>query len=287
MASARYISEATAQNFEQMVIANSAKGPVLVNYWAPWAGPCLKLWPVLEKLAHEFGGRFLLVNINTDEQQTLAKAYGVNSLPTLKVFRSGQVVDQAYGAESETALRRLLERHLPRGSDADIAAAVRRYHAGEGEAALQELSRIGAQDPENPRAPLARAKLLLREQRFAEAEQTLAELPEPIRTQKEASTLLAHAMFMQALADAPTRAALEQRIAAHEGDLAARFQLAAVQLMADRYEEAICELLQILKRDRRFRDNGALRGVTAILNLLGREHPLSEKYRKQVLNLLH
>src|SRR5690606_21332874 len=111
-----------------------------VNYWAPWAGPCLKLWPVLEKLAHEFGGRFLLVNLNTDKHQALAKSFGVNSLPTLKVFRNGQVIDQVYGAESEASLRRLLQRHLPRDSDRHIAAAVRRYHAGEGDGALQDLA---------------------------------------------------------------------------------------------------------------------------------------------------
>ena len=93
MADSAFIFEATPDNFTQLVLDNSAKGPVLVNYWAPWAGPCLKLWPVLEQLARHYAGRFLLVNINTDTHKKLARDYGINSLPTLKMYRYGKVVD--------------------------------------------------------------------------------------------------------------------------------------------------------------------------------------------------
>lgn len=282
-----YIADATPENFEELVLANSAKGPVLVNYWAPWAGPCLKLWPVLEKLAHEFGGRFLLVNVNAEAHRELARVYGVNSLPTLKLFRNGQVVEQVHGADSEAGLRRTISRHLPRASDKEIAAAVHRYQAGDGDSALRELARIAERDPENPRASLALAKLLLREERFAEAERALLALPEAVRTQREPGALLAHATFMQALADAPERAVLERRVADAPHDLGARFQLAALEVVADRYEEAILQLLEILRRDRSYRDAAALRGLNAVFDLLGRSHPLSQTYRPRALSLLH
>ena len=106
-----YIVDGNHGNFEDAVLNNSRKGPVLVNYWTDRAGPCLRLWPVLEKLATDYAGRFLLVNINTDEDGALAREYGVTSVPTVKLFLQGRVVDQIHGAESEREFRRMIDRH--------------------------------------------------------------------------------------------------------------------------------------------------------------------------------
>src|SRR4030066_136451 len=105
MANSPYVFDANADNFARLVLENSAKGPVLVNYWSPRAGPCMMLMPRLVRLAAEFGGRFLLVMLNTDELGRLAREHGVNSLPTVKVYRHGNVVDTLHGAGSEAELR--------------------------------------------------------------------------------------------------------------------------------------------------------------------------------------
>ncbi|TAM44546.1 MAG: hypothetical protein EPN55_10465 [Gammaproteobacteria bacterium] len=108
MAEPRFVFDATPDNFRTLVLANSEKGPVAVNFWSPRAGPCLMLMPRLLKLAKEFGGRFLLVRLNTDEHGRLARDWGVTSIPMTKVFRHGRVVDTLHGAESETSVRALL-----------------------------------------------------------------------------------------------------------------------------------------------------------------------------------
>lgn len=108
MAYSPYVFDATAANFPTLVLENSDKGPVLVNYWSPHAAPCLVLIPRLVRLATEFGGRFLLVMLNADELGRLAREHGVNSLPTIKMFRHGKAVDTLHGAELETILREFI-----------------------------------------------------------------------------------------------------------------------------------------------------------------------------------
>jgi putative thioredoxin len=112
-----WIFEAIAENFAALVLDNSARGPVLVNFWSPSAGPCLRLYSILDKLVHEFGGRMLLVNLKNDDQRDLARRYGVTSLPTCKLFMNGGVVETVHGYQPEADLRRTLEKHLPRESD--------------------------------------------------------------------------------------------------------------------------------------------------------------------------
>ena len=100
MTDLKHVIDATGENFHQLVIANSAKGTVLVNYWTPNAGPCFKLWQVLESLSQDYQGRFLLVNVNTDTQKSLARENGITSVPTIKIYQRGTVVESIYGAQS-------------------------------------------------------------------------------------------------------------------------------------------------------------------------------------------
>ena len=286
MADSQHIFDATPENFRQLVLENSRHGPVMVNYWAPWAGPCLKLWPVLEKLAREYGGRFLLVNVNTDQHKQLARDYGVNSLPTVKVFRHERVVDEVHGAESERALRAVLDRHVAHAADRGIAEAVRRYQDGERDSALEQLRQLADAQPDDPQLAVVLAKLLLREQRPAEAQQILERLNTADREQAQAARLLAHARFMAASAAAPDVAQLERRISDDPADLEARFALSAHRLARDDYEGAITELLEILRRGPAV-DNGKARtGLIAIFDLLGSGHELTRRYRAVMLDLL-
>lgn len=287
MAEPTFIFAANPENFAQLVLDNSAKGPVLVNYWAPWAGPCLKLWPVLEQLAAEYRGRFLLVNVNTDKHKSLARDYGINSLPTLKVFRHRQVVDEVHGAESEQSLRALLDRQMARASDRQLAAALRHFQAGDTAAALTLLTAAAAADADNPRIPLAHAKLLLRAQRYADLKALIGGLPAALQAQSEFASLVAHAEFLEAAAAAPAAEVLQQRIARDPGDLLARYQFCALALVHDDYESTLAQLLAIVERDRCFMDDAGRRGMNAVFALLGRDHPLSQRYRGLLNNALH
>lgn len=287
MADSPFIFEATPANFAQLVLDNSAKGPVLVNYWAPWAGPCLKLWPVLEQLARHYGGRFLLVNVNTDTHKSLARDYGINSLPTLKMYRHGKVVGEVHGAESDQSLRAFIDKHIARASDRLLAKALGLFQQGDTAAALALLAEASQDDPDNPRLPLTHAKLLLRERRHAEAQALIAALPKAVQEQAEFANLHAHAGFLAAAAEAPDAEQLRTRIAQDSGDLSARYQLSALALFNDAYEPALEQLLEIVRRDRAFMNDIGRRGMTAIFALLGREHELSQRYRALLNNALN
>jgi len=282
-----HVFDGTRENFSELVMQNSAKGPVLVNYWAPFAGPCLKLYPTLEGLVRQYGGRFLLVNVNTKDQPLLAREQGVTSLPTLKLYRGGQVAETLHGVPSESELRKMLDRFLGRESDASLVAALRKYQDGEVNTALHLLAQAAMEDPDNLNIPLTLAKLLVRESRAPEAHLLLTALPGEARREPRIGALLAHLGFVLAAQEAPEPTILERTLREQPENLEARYQLAAVLLSRDDYEPAMEHLLAILKQDRSFRDEAGLRGLLAVFDLLGSGDPLAERFRRRLLNILH
>jgi putative thioredoxin len=287
MAHAQYVFEGTRQNFHALVIENSHRGPVMVNFWAAYAGPCLRLYPILEKLVNAYGGRFILVNVDVEQERALAQEHGVTSLPHVKLFRGGRAVDTARTYQSETDFRRLVDRHLARDSDRGMLAALQAYQEGERERALQQLAELAMADPENLRIPVTLAKLLTTEGRHVQAYDLLNALPKPAKQDPSVALLLAHLGFLRIAAEVRDPQGLERAVAAHPGDLEARYRLAAVMLVADRYAEALEQLMAILRQDRHFRDDAARRGLLAIFQILGESHPLTERYRRELFNALH
>src|SRR3989338_2286516 len=184
LAEPAYVFDATADNFRTLVLANSDKGPVVVNFWSPRAGPCLMLMPRLLKLAEEFRGRFLLVRLNTDTFARLARDQGVTSIPTTKVFRHGAVVDTLQGAESEASLRAFLRKHLGGPTGELRTAALRAFESGDAERAASLAAQAAPAEPDDPRIPLDVAKLLVLQGRYAQAEALLEALPATLREQE-------------------------------------------------------------------------------------------------------
>lgn len=282
MAESRFVFDATPENFRTLVLANSEKGPVAVNFWSPRAGPCRMLMPRLLKLAEEFGGRFLLVRLNTDEHGRLARDWGVTSIPTTKVFRHGKVVDTLHGAESEASVRAFLRKHVG-GESADLrAAALKAFEGGDAAGAASLAARAALAEPDDPQASLDVAKLLVLQGRYAQAENLLAALPEALRTRPETRALQAHARFLGAARDAPPAETLEQAVAADPGDLEARYRLAAVRLLADDYEGAMTQLLEVMRREPGFRAGAARNGLFAVLALLGEQDARVQRVRAEL-----
>ena len=124
----QFAFSATEANFERLVIENSRRGPVLVDFWAPWAGPSLRQGELLRRLAGEYGGRFLLVSVNTDRERALADRFGVKSLPSCKLFRHGRVVEQVHGIQAESDYRALINRHSVALAEKVQAAALAAGH---------------------------------------------------------------------------------------------------------------------------------------------------------------
>ena len=269
MANSPYVFDATAENFHALVLENSDKGPVLVNYWSPRAGPCLMLMPRLIRLATEFGGRFLLVMLNTDELGRLAREHGVTSLPTVKLFRRGEAIDTLHGAESETVLREFISRHVSREADGKYAAALEAYGRGDLDMAVTRAAEAALAAPDNPRLAIDLVKLLMLQQRYSRAEELVISLPEGARNHPDIRNLSAHLGFIRAAQDAPPAEVLERAIAGNPDDLEARYRLGALKITQNKYEEAMQQLLEIVRHDSGFRDRAALDGLFAIFSLLG------------------
>ena len=274
-----YVFDATAENFRALVLENSDKGPVLVNYWSPRAGPCLMLMPRLVRLATEFGGRFLLVMLNTDELGRLAREHGVTSIPTIKVFRRGQVVDTLHGAESDSVLRQFIARHVEREADIKYTAAIQAYQRGDLDKAVSQAAEAALADPHDPRRAVDLAKLLVLQQRYAQADDLLSSLPPEAREQPEIRNLCAHVGLLRIAQDTPSPETLEKVIADDPADLEARYRLSAVRVLQDDYEGAMEQLLEIVRHDRKFRDQAGRHCLLAIFAILGENDERVLRYR--------
>lgn len=287
MADSPYVIAVTAETFHDVVIEGSRARPVLVDFWADWCAPCRSLMPVLAKLADELGGRLLVAKVNTEEEQALAAEFGIRSLPTVQLFRDGRPVDQFMGALPEAQVREFLERHLPRESDALIARALDHLGLGEVESAAGLIEQARVQDPDNPRLFLAEVRIKAASGDTAGAEEMLERVPLEIHDDPEVTALRGHLRLRNIAADAPPPPELAQRLEKDPNDSSARYELAAHLAVSGDYENALDQLLTLLRKDRTFGDDAARKGMLLIFDILGGEGELVARYRSKMLNALY
>lgn len=279
----QYILDVTRDNFSEAVLSNSHKGPVMVNYWAENAGPCLRLWPVLEKLANDYNGQFLLANVDTNKEKQLAHDYGVNSVPTVKLFINGTVVDQVHGYDSPDSFKKMLDKYLARESDKDLAAAVAQYQAGDKEAAFDQLNKLVFVDPENSRIQLTFAKLLMKEEAYEQAYALLEKTPLKSESE-EAVVLMSNALFLSTAQQATGLEDLQQQLEDKPDDLALLFQLSSQKMMQSDFRDAMDILLRIIKLDYAWRDGIASLCLRGLFVMLGKDNPDVIEYRQKLID---
>ena len=287
MSDSRLILEASPETFAEMVIGNSMRGPVMVNYWSAKAGPCLKLWPLLEKLVNDYSGRYLLVNFDTDKYLNFARSeLGITSVPTVKMYMQQQVVDTIHGVESEKSFRNMIDKYMPRASDPLVVDALRQYQEDNVDASLEQLKALYQQDPDNPRIALTMMKLLLREGRFESLFGFHQKLSPVLKKNEEIINLESHGQFLFAANQAGDRSQLEQALLKQPDNLELRFKLGALHLVEDNYTEAMDQLLEIIKQDHQYRNDVAVKGMVTILNLIGSNTDTARAYRSKMLNAM-
>ena len=287
MADSNLISNITEATFNDQVIAQSQRVPVLVDYWADWCGPCRMQLPVLLKLVEEHDGRLLLAKVNTDEERGLARDHGIRSLPTMRLYKNGEVVEEILGAQTESALRIILDRHIDRPSDSAREAALEAHRRGDTAAAIEQLERICVQDPSNTRAALDLVGLNLAADRLEAAEAGYAALPRDVRDESDGMRLRALLDFSTIAGQTGNRAGLEQQLQASPDDLETRYRLGAMQVLAGEYEAAMQAFMEIIRQDRSFRDDAGRKALLSVFDLLGNEHELVGAYRRQLFNAMH
>jgi len=287
MAQSPYIVTVTAANFEAVVIDGSFDRPVLVDFWADWCAPCKGLMPVLAKLAEAYAGKFILAKVNTEEEQALAAHFGIRNLPTVQLFKSGQVVDQFMGALPEGQVREFLDRHLPQPGDGLLAQAQDLMAAGDLKRAAVMLEQAQAQDPANARVALAQVQLTAAQGDLSGAAALLERLPIELAQDPEVAALRGQLRFAQALVGAPAPADLTRRLAADPNDGEAAYLLAAHRVLAGDFEGALEGLLALMKRDRTYGDDAARKGMVAVFDLLGGQGELVTRFRARMMTVLY
>lgn len=281
----RFIIEATRDNFNDAVLSNSHKGPVMVNYWAENAGPCLRLWPVLEKLANEYAGQFLLVNVDTVKERKLAQEYGVNSVPTVKLFLNGEVVEQIHGYDSPDSFRKMLSKYLARESDMALAEAVSEYQAGNIEVAFEAMNRLVFTDPENDRILLTYAKLLIREEAYEQAFKLLEKTA--LRDEsEEAVVLMTNAIFLATQRNARSPEKLDEILSKDKDNCEALFELCSYEMMASHFEEVMGILLHIIRQDKTWNNEIPSLCMRGIFIMLGKDDERVQVYRNRLIDQL-
>jgi len=287
MSESPYVSVATSENFSRVVIENSYRVPVLVDFWADWCAPCRVLMPLLAGLANEFGGKFLLAKVNTEEERDLGAQYQIRSLPTVKLFRNGEVMDEFMGALPEGDIRRFLDQYIERASDRIRQDALAAHERGESETAISMLQSAMAEDPENYRVHLDLVRVLMDSQDYQQADEILCSLPASQRANPESRALQNRLQFAAVAKDAMPPEVLLERIAANPSDLEARYQLSAIHVLAGDYEPALEQLLEVMRRNRSFRDDAAREGMVAVFEMLGGQGSLVSRYRNLMSSALY
>ena len=273
-------------NAQQYLIDESFNRLVVVDFWADWCAPCKQLMPLLEKLADEYAGAFLLAKINADDQQGISQQLGVRSLPTVMVFKDGQPVDGFSGAQQETAVREMLQKHLPSPWDAKIAEATELLDQGDTVGALALLRAAWEESNKLLDIALAYAGALVEANRLDEAEEVLNEVRLVDRDALH-EQLMAQIELKREAGKSPEIEALESELASDQSNHAVRVKLAVQLTTGAHYRDALEHLLLVLRADRDWNNGEAKRLYLDTIASIGKGDPLAAEYQRKLFSILY
>ncbi len=270
--------DVTLANFEQEVVATSMTTPVLIDFWAPWCGPCKSLGPILEKVEVAYGGRFKLVKIDSDQEQQLGAAFGIRSIPTCILMMNGQPVDGFTGALPEGKIKEFLDKHLPPApEELPEPEEALPDPVADPEAALEKLQHAVATNPADDNARFDYVKLLVQLGRLDDAKVAFAPVIAQTSVVRRFDSLQRWMNAIDFAAASPDAsgaiASLDARIAANKRDFEARFDKARYLVAAQRWTDALDELLDILMRDKAWSDDLARKTYIAVLDIMEAPKP--------------
>jgi putative thioredoxin len=297
MADSPFIVQLDEQNFMQVVVEGSDTTPVLVDFWAEWCGPCKSLMPILEKLAIEYNGAFILAKLDTEAHPGIAQQLGIRSLPTVKLFKDRQLVNEFMGALPESEVRSFLETNvgpsLPEGeedeegpSDNRVLQAMALFEQGQVEAAKQMLKEAQAEDPQNAEILLALGQVCVSSGDVEVAESCLNALGEEDRKGAQALRLEGILEIARESDSQANPQVLQAELDKDPKNSETRYNLAIAEALAGNVQSAMDHLLELVKADPGYNDGAAKTKLLAMFNVLG-DDPLVGQYRRKLFALLH
>ncbi|MGO6813501.1 thioredoxin [Rhizobium leguminosarum] len=288
-----YITDTTTANFAKDVIEESRKQPVLVDFWAPWCGPCKQLTPVLEKVVNEAKGRVRLVKMNIDDHPSIAGQLGIQSIPAVIAFVNGRPADGFMGAVPESQIQQFIDRIAgPAGADeaaeieAVVAEAAELLAAGNINEAAQLYGAVMQADPENAKALAGMAECMIAANQHQRAREILTELPEELAKDAGIQAVLMKLEQIEEARKLGDPVALERELAANPDDHEARIKLAKIRNVEGRRDEAADHLLLIMRKDRAFDDDGARRQLLQFFEVWGFKDPATVAARRKLSAML-
>lgn len=288
-----HIKDTTTANFSKDVMDESRRQPVLVDFWAPWCGPCKQLTPALEKVVNEAGGRVKLVKLNIDDHPAIPGQLGIQSIPAIVAFVDGRPVDGFMGAVPESQIREFIDKIAGPATDdqqaeidAALAEAKRLLDAGDHQSAAQLFGAVMQADPENAAAVAGIAECMIALGQYERASELLSSLPEELAKDaaiQAASKKLAQYEEARKLGDP---AALQQALELNADDHASRLKLAKIYNVQGKRDEAADELLTIMRKDRTFEDDAARKQLVEFFEIWGFKDPASVSARRKLSSIL-
>ncbi len=280
------IVDITYDNAQHYLIDESMNRLVLVDFWADWCAPCKALLPVLQKLVKEYNGAFLVAKVNADQLPDISGQFGIRSLPTVILMKDGQPVGAFQGAQPESAVRKLLEKHLPKPWDLMLEQAQKLMQKGDFAGALPKLRKAYEDSRQRADIAMALAQSQLQLKRFDEAEAVLKAVKLADRDDMYEQLTAQLELAVQA-AKTPEIQQLEARLNEDPDNMEIALELAVQFAQEKSYKEALELLITVLETDLQFRDGEARKLFLDTLTTLGKGDPLSVKFQRRFYNLMH
>jgi putative thioredoxin len=284
------IKTSTTSSFAKDVIEASRTVPVLVDFWAPWCAPCRTLAPILERVVTSYGGKVRLVKLNVDEHPTIAGQLRVQSLPTVYAFRDGRPLDGFMGAQPETAIRAFIDRILTDDVEGDLAevlaSAEEAQQQGDVQTAAEIFAAVLQQNKHDPVALAGLARCYLQTGDTERAEQMIALVPPDAKNVAAVQGVRAALELARKAGQEDNRGALEAKLKDNPADHQARFDLAVALAARNLKAEAVDHLIEIVRRDRNWNDQGARKQLVQLFEAWGPKDPATVDGRRRLASLL-
>jgi len=287
MENTELIFEVTEEDFEQRVVAASAEHAVVVDFWAPWCGPCHMLGPVLERVVLSYQGKVVLAKVNVDENQGLAAIWNIQGIPAVKIFKAGKVAGEFVGALPESEVRQQIAAVMPSEADELVLEGDRLEEEGNRELAETNYRKALELTPRHPRATLKLSKIFFEKGDYQQA-QNLAKTVGPDADEyEETQAVLARIGFIEECSKQGGLRACEERLAKNPADMDSRYALACCLAAEQHYKESLENFLKIVETDKQYGGGMAKEAMVRIFSIIGQRSNLADEYRTRLSRMLY